>query len=111
MARKVKALRALALLTAMSGASVLALSIGSTSAKASEERLHNEARATYGLLPSASIGADGGHSVTSGGMSMASNRKGPAQQAHNKEPQIEEPGLPGYEGGDTSPASSSSIAR
>ena len=107
---KVKALRALALLTAMSGASVLALSIGSTSAKASEERLHNESTSTYGLLPPGSVSsfANGGDSVTSGSMSVAS-LSAPASKGRGNEPELENPALPGYKGG--SSVSSARAAR
>ena len=118
MARNVKALRALALLTAMSGAAALSLFATSTSAKASEERLHNETFTTYGLLPPGSIGkasssTEGGDSVTSNSVSIASSfqGKGPNLKGNSNEPELEDPGLPGYDGPDASPASARSAAR
>lgn len=107
MARNLKALRAMALLTAIGGASALLVAVGSAPAKAAEERLHNETFSTYGLIPPGAIGsskslADSGHNdaITSESATTAFASAGPSVKGKGKgnEPGIEDPPLPGYDG-------------
>lgn len=97
-------LRAMALLTAMGGMAALFLVAGSMSARAAEERLHNESSMTYGLLaPSA-----GSSSRSDNGQGNAGAKSSPASFKSSdvktpgrggNEPDLEDPGLPSYDGG------------
>jgi hypothetical protein len=114
MARNVKALRVVALLAAVSGASMLVLSSASTPAKASEERLHNESLSTYGLLPpgaTRTASAEGGDSMTTSSFAMSSAGIKSPSLNKSKEPDIEDPALPGYDGPDAPASSARSAVR
>jgi hypothetical protein len=111
---KLKALRAMALLTAVGAASALLVSMGSAPAKASEERLHNESFNVYGLIPPTRLGAsqssaEGGHK-DSAAQPVSFAGTGPSLKGKGgkgDEPGIEDPPLPGYDGDATSNASAS----
>lgn len=111
MARKLKALQALSLLTVLSGASVLVLSAGT--AQAGEERLHNESTLTYGLLPPGTSstaqdtvdGGDGSAAMSVASLSTPITKGGPGK---DDVPDLEDPELPGYDGGEAPSAARAS---
>lgn len=105
MARNPKALRTIALFTAIGGASALLVAMGSAPASAAEERLHNESFATYGLVPPSAIGSsksftDSGHNDSATQPATTFAGAGPSLKGKGKgdEPGIEDPPLPGYDG-------------
>ena len=101
-----KALRVVALLSVVSGASALLVS-GATPAKAAEERLHNASYQTYGLIPPGentkdSHGSTRAHSDNTSGTTMTKTASfsgsKPGSSAGNNEPKLEDPPMPSYDG-------------
>jgi len=104
--KKLKTFRVAALLSAVSGLSVLLIS-GATPAKAGEERLHSSAVAVYGLVPLSESSKDSNTthasragnttSMKSASMSGGSSKRG-SKGASSNEPKIEDPPMPTYDG-------------
>ena len=98
MEKKLKFVRMVALLGAVSGASVF-LGLGSTAASAGEQRLHSEFTATYGLIPlTESSGGDRVSSPKATKTATATVSRSKRGNAQPDEPKIEDPPLPGYDG-------------
>ena len=97
--KKLKFVRMVALLGAMGGASVF-LGLGSTAASAGEQRLHAEFKATYGLIP-LSEGTGGSHADISKSFKTANAGSSRSKKGNGQpdEPKIEDPPLPGFDGG------------
>ena len=104
---KFKALRVVALLSVVSGASALLVS-GATPAKAAEERLHNASYQTYGLIPpgenskdsrsNTRTRSDNAAGTTKTKSATYSGAKPGGAPASNNEPKLEDPPMPSYDG-------------
>ena len=98
-----KSLKTIALCGALGGSALL-LGTATAPVQAAESRLHNEATFTYGLIPgdtgnSSKSAAGGSHDKTTSAKS-SQNSGSLGAPGNGGEPQIEDPPLPGYEGGD-----------
>ncbi|MCX7348408.1 MAG: hypothetical protein NTZ54_02445 [Alphaproteobacteria bacterium] len=116
MTKKLTALRVIALLGAMSSASLL---LAGGPAHAAQERLHSETTVTYGLIPPNASGASKTEQTKDHGpakrvsvaaaASKSASKGGHASKGH--EPKIEDPPLPGYDGNTPAAAAGKSSSR
>lgn len=101
---KIKALQIVALLGVMGGVSTLLVST-SAPAQAGEQRLHSSTKASYGLIPPGQKGEERGGitgkstSTKSASNSKPSNGGSKPSNGNTDGPQLEDPGLPSYDGG------------
>lgn len=99
---KRKAIQIAALLGVLSGASALVVS-ASAPAQAGEQRLHSSTSASYGLIPPGQNGEERGgitgKSTMTKSASNAGNMGGGSAAGSGDGPQLEDPGLPSYDGG------------
>ena len=103
----------MALLAGVAGTSVLSLSLAGTPAQASEERLHNETFISYALASpgsgSAGLGKGGDKDSFAGTRTAAGDKSN--NSAASNEPELEDPGLPSYDGPEASPLSGARPSR
>lgn len=103
---KIKALQIAAVLGVMGSASALLVS-ASAPAQAGEQRLHSSTKASYGLIPPGQKGEErGGITGKPTSTKSASNARpdggkpnGNTSASNEDGPQLEDPGLPAYDGG------------
>lgn len=102
MGRTALALRALGLATAVGGSWLLAVAAGAGPAMAAEEQLHAPSQSGDGLLfrGSGRLTVSEGRNVAGTSLARAQDITSPAAGgSKSSEPEIEEPGLPGYDSG------------
>lgn len=108
MEKTFKAFRVAALLSAVSGASVVLIS-GATPAKAGEERLHSTSTKVYGLIPpgesnKSTTSSNSTRTASADTLSSTVTTKSPSKRGGNQgaaasnEPKIEDPPMPSYDG-------------
>lgn len=95
---KRKAIQIAALLGVLSGASALVVS-ASAPAQAGEQRLHSSSSVSYGLIPPGQNGEERGGITGKSTMTKSASNSGKPNGSNGDGPQLEDPGLPAYDGG------------